>query len=146
MRKTIRILSYATLSATAFAAMPSHAEITTADRLGTALLVQAPDHRSASSGTSAASARAVPENIALIPDRIVEISPNTAKRWLNVDYGDTVEFVVHQPDATQRIVAWRFDGMDNIVNYGDIDPNANFARDLKIYVNQASNPMRAVFF
>jgi hypothetical protein len=43
------------------------------------------------------------------------------------------------------MVAWRFDGTDNTVNYGDIDPHANFARDLKIYVNQGSNPVRAVF-
>ncbi len=144
MRQSIRIVAYATLSSAAFAAMPAYAGITTADRLGTALLV-APAAASPSAGSSVAGARGVRERIAPGAgiDRVVVIHPKNAADSLNVDYGDPVQFVVRQPDAAERVVAWRFDGLVNTITYGDIDPQPDFARNLTIYVNQASNPMRA---
>ena len=40
-------------------------------------------------------------------DRTVQLGPDS--RWVNVDYGETVLFVIPGGDGTERSFAWRFD-------------------------------------
>jgi hypothetical protein len=132
-------------------AMPSHAELTRADRLGTALIVP---EQGASVGTSAVpgtgasvgtSAIASPPTVIIDrspPDRQAVVYQGDGPRALNVDWGDTVQFLVRQPGGPERIVKWRFNGLDNQMSFADIDPASEFARPVMIYVNQTANPLR----
>jgi hypothetical protein len=146
MNKTIRTVTYASAMIAALAAaMPSHAQLTDADRVGTALLIESPTSGSASGGSSApGAARMLPQLLAdgSVPDRIVVISEMQTPRWVNVDYDNAVLFLVRQQGAPDRMVQWRFNGIDNTMSYADIDPHAKFARDLRIYVNQTLNPLQ----
>jgi len=76
-----------------------------------------------------------------VPDRVAQIYEGGGPRFLNVDWGDTVQFLVRQPGMPDRTVKWRFNGLDNVVSYADIDPQAQFASDVRIYVNQSMNPL-----
>jgi hypothetical protein len=151
MSKTIRAVSYASAVASAMAmAVPSQAQLTKADRVGTALMVPATTTASggtsASAGTSATDATSAPSSFLIDrspPDREVVIAPGTRPAFLNVDWGDTVQFLVRQPSGGDRIVKWRFDGVDNVVSFADIDPAADFAGNYRIFVNQSTNPMRS---
>ncbi len=63
--------------------------------------------------------------------------------WVNVNYGDVVQFQVKNADGTSHVVNWRFDGLDNVVRFGDIDPHATWGKNVKVYVNQSYNPLHA---
>jgi len=143
-KNTIRVVTYGGVIAAALAAaMPSYAELTKADRLGTPLMVEVPAVPSASAGSGAPVMPAEPTALIdrSVPDRIATIFQGDGPQILNVDWGDTVQFLVRQPNVPDRIVKWRFDGLDNVVSYADIDPQAQFASDVRIYVNQSMNPL-----
>jgi hypothetical protein len=59
-------------------------------------------------------------------------------RWLNVNYGETVRFVVPET-GEQKTFAWRFDGIDHRVKLSEILPVA--ASSMTIYVDQSRNPL-----
>ena len=146
MTSTIRVVIYASaMAAAAAAATPSRAELPNADLLGTALLVEAPPAAASASGGSSApgAARTMPAVLAdgSTPDRVMVISQGGGFPWINVDHGDGVLFIVRQPGAAERLVEWRFNGVRDVIAYTDIDPGAQFARTIKIYVNQSTNPM-----
>jgi len=67
--------------------------------------------------------------------RTVQVDPGV--RWINVSYGETVNFVVR--DAGQeKTFAWRFDGTQSRLALSDIAPVASSAT---IYVDQSANPL-----
>lgn len=143
----IRQVGYGSVLAAAMvAAMPGHAELTASDRLGTPLMVVAP---SASAGASAAStgSSSAAQPAALYDrapaDRTIIIQPRNlgGVPWVDVNHGETVMFLVHAPNAPERTVKWRFNGLDNAMAYTDIDPQAAFASNVKIYVNQSTSPL-----
>jgi hypothetical protein len=73
-------------------------------------------------------------------DRTAVVYEGQGPEILNVDWGDTVQFLVRPAGAPERTMKWRFNGLDNVVSYADIDPRAEFARNVRIYVNQTYNP------
>ena len=142
--KTVRVIAYGGVMAAALAAAtPSYAELTKADRICTPLMVEVPAVPSASAGAGAPVMPAEPTALLnrTVPDRVVQIYEGAGPRFLNVDWGDTVEFLVRQPGIPDKTVKWRFDGLDNVVSFADIDPQAQFANDVSIYVNQSTNPL-----
>ena len=70
-------------------------------------------------------------------DRTISIEPGT--RWVNVNQGETVQFAVMGQGGSRQFV-WRFDGLGDRVNLGDIDREA--AMNIPIFVNQTFNPLR----
>jgi heavy-metal resistance protein CzcE len=69
-------------------------------------------------------------------DRKIAIGQGT--RWVNVEYGETVEFTV--AGAGGRRVVWRFDGSADRLDLSELDREAGL--NVPIYVNQTNNPMR----
>ena len=138
MNRTIRVVTYASAMAAAVAAaMPSYAALSGEDRLGTSMGVSDSAMPSASAGSSAPALRSAVMN-GIVPDRSVVIDHGNGSHFLNVNWGDNVQFLVRQPGAPDRIVRWHFIGLDNVLSYTDIDPQAQFASNVKIYVNQST--------
>jgi hypothetical protein len=72
------------------------------------------------------------------------IISNRGRPWINVDWGDVVTFQVRDPNSgNQHVVKWRFDGLDNVVSFADVDPLAPWASNVKVYVNQSTNPLHS---
>jgi hypothetical protein len=71
-------------------------------------------------------------------DRTIVVRPNT--RWINVNQGETVNFVLPGTQGAETI-AWRFDGQANRLMLGDIHASAGNANNVPIYVNQTYNPL-----
>ena len=144
MKQSFRLVSYGSVMAAALAlAFPAQAALTRADRLGTSLMVAIPATETASAGSS--TTIVVPGQVALVdrsvPDETAVIYEGSGPQAMNVDWGDTVLFTVRQPGVPDRLVKWRFNGLDNVVSFADIDPHAQFANNVKIYVNQTANPV-----
>ncbi len=144
MNKSLRGLGCGCVTAAALAAaFPAHA-LTRADRIGTPMIVAVPVTETASAGSS--TTVVVPGEIALVdrsvPDKKATIYEGRGPQWMNVDWGDTVLFTVRQRGVPDRLVKWKFNGLDNVVNFADIDPYARFANNVKIYVNQGANRLR----
>lgn len=138
MSNTLRAIGYGSVMTVALAAaMPSYAELTQADRLGTSMGVSVPSMPSASAGPSAPALPVVAMDRS-VPDRSAVIYQGDGSRSLHVNWGDTVQFLVRQPGAPERTVKWHFIGSDNVVSYADIDPQAQFAGNVRIYVNQST--------
>ncbi len=137
-------MSFGCVTAAALAAaFPAHA-LTRADRIGTPMIVAVPATETASAGSS--TTVVVPGEVAIVdravPDKKATIYEGSGPHWMNVNWGDTVLFTVRQPGVPDRLVKWKFDGLDNVVNFADIDPYAQFANNVKIYVNQGANRLR----
>ena len=113
MIKVARTIAYAGVLAAAIAAAPSYA-FTQADQLGE----RAPDEA--------------------MPDRVISVDSGT--RWVNVNYGETVKFIVKGANGEQSF-AWHFDGIGEDLTLSAIDPDANLGRDIKIYVDESMNPL-----
>jgi hypothetical protein len=171
--KAIRAVTYGSVMAAALAAaLPVNADVSKADRVGTPWHVVVPaDHflpaqapapavlvtqeglirnvqaspaepsAAAGAGVPSSTVTLVPDNKAM-PDRGYIIS-RSGRPWVNVNWGDIVNFDIRDPNGVGRTVRHRFDGMDNVVGYGDIDPASTWAHNIKIYVNQAHNPLHA---
>ena len=141
MSKTLRAIGYGSVMAAALAAaMPSYAQLTQEDRLGTSMGVSVPAMASASAGSSAVELRTVGMD-RTVPDRSIVIYQGTGSHSVNVNWGDNVEFLVRQPGAPERMVRWHFNGLDNVMSFADIDSQAQFASDVKIYVNQSTRSL-----
>jgi hypothetical protein len=112
MNKVARTIAYAGVLVASIAAAPSYA-LTQADRLG--------------------------ENVAAtdMADRVINVDSGT--RWVNVNYGETVRFIVKGANGEQDF-AWHFDGIADPIQFSAIDPDAALGRDLKVYVNESTNP------
>jgi hypothetical protein len=163
MTKNLKALAYGSLLASALAAAwPSQAAGTREDRIGSPMQIVVPAGYIAAipvvpADPSAVAGAGVPyERPALVtttePTILVDLQSPTdqafvistqGRPWINVNYGDTVDFLVRDPQGNNRRLKWRFDGMDNVVNFADIDPLSNFASNLRIFVNQSYNPMRS---
>jgi hypothetical protein len=66
-------------------------------------------------------------------DRQVLIGVNT--KFVNVDDGQVVEFVVHEPDGTDKSFAWHFDvGRETVGDLSELAPIGVLGRPLKVYV------------
>jgi len=148
MKNALKRVGYGgALAAAMVVALPGQAETTASDRLGTPMMVVAP---SASAGASTASAgsSSVTQPAAILDpvpaDRTYIIQPRNlgGVPWVDVNHGETVLFLVHAPNAPERRVKWLFNGIDNVMSYTDIDPQATFASNVKIYVNQTYSPMQ----
>jgi heavy-metal resistance protein CzcE len=72
-------------------------------------------------------------------DRTMVLGPDT--HAINVNWGETVRFVVPNASGTEQQFAWRFDGTADKVNLADIAPSIPGASNVAIYVNQALNPL-----
>ncbi len=60
---------------------------------------------------------------------------DSGTRWINVNYGETVRFVL--PGAgEENSFTWRFDGLGNQVQLSELFPGA---AQIPIYVNQDDN-------
>ena len=163
MTKNLKALACGSLLATAVAAaLPVHAADARADRIGSAMQIVVPAGYIAAipvipaDGSSVAGAGVPMERAALVTTTEPTILVDTQSRsdqsivistrgwpWINVNFGDTVTFLVRDPNGTSHPVKWRFDGMDNVVNFADIDPQAGFARNVRIFVNQSYNPLHS---
>jgi hypothetical protein len=113
MIKVARTIAYAGVLAAAIAAAPSYA-FTQGDEYG----MKAPDEAT--------------------PDRVITVDSGT--RWVNVNYGETVKFIVRGASGEQQF-AWHFDGLDDHISLSAIDPDVNLGRDIKIYVDESMNPL-----
>ena len=143
MKNSLRFITYGSLTAVTLAfALPAQA-LTTADRLGTPMIVGVPATETASAGSS--TTIAAPGQIALVdrsvPERTAVIYEGNGPSFMNVDWGDTVLFTVRQPGVPDRLVKWRFNGLDNVISFADIDPQAQFANNVRIFVNQGTNAL-----
>ncbi len=49
---------------------------------------------------------------------------------------DTVLFTVRQLGYRDRLIKWRFNGTDGAIHFNQLDPSAQFADDVTIYVNR----------
>ena len=113
MITVVRNIAYAGVLVSALAAAPSYA-FTQADRLGE----QAPDSATL--------------------DRVISVDSGT--RWVNVNYGDTVKFIVKDTNGEQSF-SWHFDGLGENIAFSAIDPDAGLGRNLKVYVDESMNPL-----
>ncbi len=68
--------------------------------------------------------------------RTVQVDPGV--RWINVSYGETVNFVV-QDGGKEKTFTWRFDGTQTRLALSDIGPAV--ASSATIYVDQSKNPL-----
>ena len=77
---------------------------------------------------------------AAAPNAVVDrrISVDEKTRWVNVEYGQTVEFLVNARGGSRSFV-WRFDGLAQRVDLSDISREAGLK--VSIFVNQATNPL-----
>ena len=75
-------------------------------------------------------------NSGVLADRTVSIDQST--KWVNVDYGETVQFKVTGQDGARQFV-WRFDGISDLLNLSDIDREAGLS--IPVYVQQTKNPL-----
>jgi len=96
----------------------------------------------ASAGANAPSAPVYLGDYKRSPDRAFIVSNNGSPN-VNVNWGDVVNFQVRDPNGQLRIVNWRFNGMDNVVRFSDIDPQATWASNIRVFVNQATNPLNS---
>ena len=71
-------------------------------------------------------------------DRVVNVDSGT--RWVNVNYGDTVKFIVKGTNGEQSF-SWHFDGLGENIAFSAIDPDAGLGRNLKVYVDESMNPL-----
>ncbi len=139
MRRSLQAVTYAGVVSLTMAVLPAQA-LTNADRFGTPLILEIPPGASASVGSSAESPAAVNRSVT---DEAVTVYEGNGPQSMNVNWGETVLFTVRQRGLPERTVKWRFDGLDSAMSYADIDPYAPFASNVKIYVDQSANPMRA---
>ena len=63
---------------------------------------------------------------------------NNQTRWVNVDHGETVLFLVDGPTGRKPEV-WRFDGIDLRFPFSEVSADA--PRGVLVYINQATNPL-----
>ena len=66
-------------------------------------------------------------------DRKVLIGMNT--KYVNVDDGEVIKFVIHEPDGADKSFTWHFDAARETV--GDLDkmaPTGVLGRPVKVYV------------
>lgn len=141
MRKSLRVVTHAGVVSLALAAaFPAPAALTDADRFGTPLILETPGGASASVGSSVSSPAALDR---IAPNKTASVSEGNVPQFMNVMWGDTVLFTVRQHGLPDRIVKWRFDGLDSVMSYANVDPYAQFASNMRIYVDQSSNPMRS---
>lgn len=128
MKNSLRTVTYAGLVAAAFAlAIPAHAQtpVRSNPRLGT----QLPVETSASSGSSVAAPAERGVKTALIYD-------GDGPDSMNVNYGDTYLFTIRHPMYRDRYIKWRFNGTAPTIHFNEIDPTAEFARNVTIHVNR----------
>jgi hypothetical protein len=78
------------------------------------------------------------ESKAFPADRTIVVDDNT--RWVNVAYGETVNFVT-KSGSSDGAQMWRFDGHDNSMNLSAVLPSHPQAKLITIYVDQAENPL-----
>ena len=74
-------------------------------------------------------------------ERVVHLGPDS--HWVNVGYGETIRFVAHNGNATDRSFTWRFD-VSPEVNYVDLSkvaPAGFPARNVRVFVSP--NPLYA---
>ena len=71
-------------------------------------------------------------------DRTIDIDSGT--RWIRVNYGETIKFVVKQASGDQSF-SWRFDGYnsDYPTKLSAIAPKALSVKDLPIYVGHSEH-------
>jgi hypothetical protein len=173
MNKAIRAITYGSVMAAAVvAALPSHAA-GTADRIGSPMMTVVPSGyiapvavvqrqtflthegtvrevqvaRVEPSAVAGSGVATVAEPVVLLdrgtPVDHAYIISERGRGWVNVNYGDVVQFQVKNADGTSHVVNWRFDGLDNVVRFGDIDPHATWGKNVKVFVNQSYNPLHA---
>jgi hypothetical protein len=66
-------------------------------------------------------------------DRKVLIGVNT--KFVNVDDGQVVKFVVHEPDGADKSFTWHFDvGRETVADLGKLAPVGVLGRPVKVYV------------
>jgi hypothetical protein len=67
-------------------------------------------------------------------DRIVRLGPGA--HWVNVDYGETVEFVAQAESGPERSFAWRFDvsPVDSDVDLSKVAPADFPVHDVHVFV------------
>jgi hypothetical protein len=66
-------------------------------------------------------------------DRKVRIGANT--KFVNVDDGQVVKFVVHEPDGADRSFTWHFNvGRETVGDLGTLAPIGVLGRPVKVYV------------
>ncbi len=128
-KKSVRIATGAALIAAAFAmAIPAHAQtaLQSDPRLGT----QLPVETSASAGSSVIAAPSTAGvKTALVYD-------GDGPDSMNVNYGDTYLFTIRHPMYRDRYIKWRFNGSAPTIHFNEIDPTAQFARNVTIHVNR----------
>ena len=115
MKAAIRNTVATGILAMAFAAGPSNAMLH-AESLGTGL---------PSAGVS---------------ERVINVDPST--RWINVNYGETVKFVVNGAGEARSFV-FRFDGNADQASLRDIAPQGVSGAVTPIYINQYGNLLRS---
>jgi hypothetical protein len=113
MIKAARSIAYAGVLVAALVAVPSYAD-SPGDRLGE----QA--------------------DVSVMPDRVVTLDSDT--RSVNVNYGETVRFIVKSTNGDQSF-AWRFDGIAEPIQFSAIAPDMGLDHDVTIYVNGDDEPM-----
>lgn len=128
MDKSFRVTLCGAALAAGFAMVfPAHAQVASRSdaHLGTQL-AYAP---SASAGSSAVSTSNVPRGV-----KTATVYYGNGPDHMNVKWGDTVLFTVRRPGAPDHQIEWRFDGLDSAVNFAAIDPQAQFADNVIVYV------------
>ncbi len=130
MQKSLRVAFCGAALAAGFAlALPAHAQVAARSdaHLGTQL-AYAP---SASAGSSSVRTSDVPRGA-----RTATVYYGDGPDSMHVKWGDTVLFTVRRPGAPDHQIEWRFDGMDNAINFASLDPQAQFANNVIIYVDR----------
>jgi hypothetical protein len=66
--------------------------------------------------------------------RIVQLG--SKRSWVNVDYGQNVEFLVRDADGTERSLAWRFNGWPNtaMIHLSAFAPKDFVDHDVRVYI------------
>ena len=72
-------------------------------------------------------------------DRIIKLGPRS--HWINVGYGETVEFVVPGSNGSERTFTWKFDVSPEVnrVDLSKVAPAQFFDHDVQVFV--APNPL-----
>jgi hypothetical protein len=71
-------------------------------------------------------------------DRTVVIELNT--KWVNVNGGEVVKFVVQEPDGADKSFTWRFDtSRETVGDLSKLAPSGVLGRPVKVFV--APNPL-----
>jgi hypothetical protein len=67
-------------------------------------------------------------------DRVVQLGPRS--HWVNVGYGETIEFVVPGGNGPERSFAWRFDVMPEVtmVDLSEVAPAQFLDHEVQVFV------------